>query len=127
MKFSSLFYLLVTLCTVCHAGEILAKVLSNDTFDKLSIRQAGVTARKMATNDFQAGRFALLYISKDPWNDAANAYLKSNYGVDRYFNPIRQTDPMLNAIEVYNETMQDLLKKKFGKDVIKEALEKAAR
>lgn len=46
------------------------------------------------------------------------------FSVDRYFNPINQTDPMLIAIEVYSETMANMLKKKFGKDLFTETMEK---
>jgi len=108
---------------VCHAAEPLPAGITNNTIDRLTKRQAGVTARKMATRDFQAGRFVLLDYSKGPWTNACKEYLKAHYNVAIDFTNINQTDPMLNAIEVYNSTMSALLKKKFGKDIFKEAKE----
>ena len=97
-------------------------------FNDLSKEDASKKAREMAEADFARNVYRMLVAGKPHAKNAYDDYLKEKYGVVvTSIAGCIVSEGIEGAIDGYNSTMQPLLNRKFGRDIVKEAEEASRR
>jgi hypothetical protein len=97
-------------------------------FNDLSKEDASKKAREMAETDFARNVYRMFVAGKPHAKSTYDDYLKEKYEVVvTSIAGCIVSEGIEGAIDGYNSTMQPLLNRKFGRDIVKEAEEASRR